>query len=117
VIGAVGSGDFGGGAESSFEGRITGAAGSRAGGLGGGGAFGMGNSLWTIFDWSATELYWKSDAHTLCSFCKMFSNTRGHSDLSSWVRIRVRDGARDELRDLHVDGTVASCLLQNLVAR
>lgn len=48
VVGAVGSGDFGGGAESSFEGRITGAAGSRAGGLGGGGAFGMGKSLCTI---------------------------------------------------------------------
>jgi hypothetical protein len=29
----------------------------------------------------------------------------------------TRDGARVELRDLHVDGTVASCLLQNLIAR
>lgn len=48
MVGAVGSGDFGGSAEVSFDGRITGAAGSVMGGLGGGGAFGMGKSLWTI---------------------------------------------------------------------
>jgi hypothetical protein len=38
---------------------------------------------------SAIELYGESNARTLCSFCNMFSNTRGHSDLSSWVRKRV----------------------------
>lgn len=38
---------------------------------------------------SAFELYMTPDARTLCSFCNMFSNTRGHSDLSSWVRKRV----------------------------
>jgi hypothetical protein len=41
---------------------------------------------------SAKVPYSKSERHTLCSFCKMFSNTRGHSDLSSWVRKRVNGG-------------------------
>ena len=50
------SGDFGGGAAVSFEGRITGAAGGRMGGLGGGGAFGMGKSLWTISDRVSDEV-------------------------------------------------------------
>jgi hypothetical protein len=49
VVDAGGSGDFGGGAESSFEGRTMGAGGN-AGGLRGGGAFGMGKSVWTILD-------------------------------------------------------------------
>jgi hypothetical protein len=52
----------------------------------------------------------KSERHTLCSFCKIFSNTRGHSDLSSWVRKRVNGGGHD-LRDSHVDGAVACGLL------
>lgn len=50
AVGTVGSGDFCGRTESSFEGRMTGAAGNRTGGLGGGGAFGVGNSLCTILD-------------------------------------------------------------------
>lgn len=48
AVDMVGSGDFCGRTESSFEGRMTGAAGNRTGGLGGGGAFGVGNSLCTI---------------------------------------------------------------------
>lgn len=42
-VGRVGSSDFCGRTESSFEGRMTGAAGKRSGGLGGDGAFGVGN--------------------------------------------------------------------------
>jgi len=55
-----------------------------------------------------TKLYREPGAHTLCSFCNMFSNTRGHSDLSSCVR---ETRVIYSLRDLHVDGAVASCVL------
>lgn len=48
AAGRVGSGDFCGRTESSLEGRMTGAAGIRTGGLGGGGAFGVGKSSCTI---------------------------------------------------------------------
>jgi hypothetical protein len=92
AVDRVGSGDFCGRAESSFEGRMTGAAGIRTGGLGGGGAFGVGNSLCTILvqvsDRGCTRS--RRDAHTSCSFCKIFSNTRGHSDLSSCVSQETR---------------------------
>lgn len=112
AVGRVGSGDFCGRAESSFEGRMTGAAGIETGGLSGGGAFGVGNSLCTILvqvsDRGCTRS--RRDAHTSCSFCRIFSNTRGHSDLSSCVRKRnACDGGTRYATHISMEPSRAAC--------
>jgi hypothetical protein len=58
---------------------------------------------------SATKLRNTSDAHTLCSFCKMFSNTRGHSDLSSGVRIRVTERESSYATYMSMEPSRAAC--------